>query len=254
MKMPRYLRLELLLPAAIFAALVFPAAAVRAQQAPPSAPPPQAQAQQTSPSLPPSDSGRKEESNAPAKKSQEQQTGTSNERLFWVFPDFLLIRSSKQLPPLSVGAKFKVAARGSFDYVEFPLYGLAAGISQVDHNDPAYGQGAAGYARRYASAFADGTIESFMTNAVLPSILRQDPRYYQLGKGGFFHRTGYAITWDPPHPRRFGKDSVQLFRNSRQCSGRRHFHLHLSSAQRTLGGQCIGSVGRATAATTRSLV
>ena len=53
----------------------------------------------------------------------EQQTGTSNERLFWVLPDFLLIENVTSLPPLSVGAKFKVCARSSFDYIEYPVYG-----------------------------------------------------------------------------------------------------------------------------------
>ena len=32
-----------------------------------------------------------------------------------------------------------------------------------------------------------------MVGAVLPSALHQDPRYYQLGKGGFWHRTVYAV-------------------------------------------------------------
>jgi hypothetical protein len=27
----------------------------------------------------------------------------------------------------------------------------------------------------------------------LPSLLHQDPRYFQLGKGNFFRRTGYAM-------------------------------------------------------------
>ena len=71
---------------------------------------------------------------------------------------------------------------------------MLAGISQAENSDPGYGRGAAGYGKRYGAAFADGTIESFMTSAVLPSILRQDPRYYQLGKGGFWRRTGYAVS------------------------------------------------------------
>ena len=121
-------------------------------------------------------------------------TSLVSERLFWVLPDFLLIENAKNLPPLSTGAKFKVVARSSFDYIEYPVYGMLAGISQAENSEPGYGRGAAGYGKRYGAAFADGTIESFVTGAILPSILRQDPRYYQLGKGGFWRRTGYAVS------------------------------------------------------------
>jgi len=71
---------------------------------------------------------------------------------------------------------------------------MLAGISQAENAEPGFGRGAAGYGKRYGAAFADGTIESYMTGTVLPSILRQDPRYYQLGKGGFWRRTGYAVS------------------------------------------------------------
>jgi hypothetical protein len=131
---------------------------------------------------------------APDTTTHEQQTGTSNERLFWVLPDFLLIENAPNLPPLSTGAKFKVVARGCFDYVEYPAYGILAGISLAENSEPGYGRGAAGYGKRYGAAFADGTIEGFVTGAILPSILRQDPRYYQLGKGGFWRRTAYAVS------------------------------------------------------------
>jgi hypothetical protein len=69
-----------------------------------------------------------------------------------------------------------------------------AGISQAANSEPGYGQGASGYAKRYGSAFADNAIGNYWTGAILPSLLRQDPRYYQLGQGGFFHRVGYTVS------------------------------------------------------------
>jgi hypothetical protein len=87
-----------------------------------------------------------------------------------------------------------VVARSSFDYIEFPWYGVLAGISQAENSEPGYGQGAEGYAKRYGSYFADGTIENFMTSAVLASLLRQDPRFYQESQGGFWHRAYYAMS------------------------------------------------------------
>jgi len=122
------------------------------------------------------------------------QSGTSNDRLFYTLPNFLTVQNAGSLPPLTTSQKFKVVARTSFDYVEYPWYGVLAGISQAENSERGYGQGAAGYGKRYGAAFADGTIENFMTGAILPSLLREDPRFYQSGTGTFWRRTGYAIS------------------------------------------------------------
>jgi hypothetical protein len=128
------------------------------------------------------------------KPADRTKAGTSNDRLFYTLPDFLTVQNVGQLPPLTTGQKFRVVTRGSFDYVEYFWYGALAGISQAENSEPGFGQGAAGYGKRYGSAFADGTIENFMTGAVLPSLLRQDPRFYQKDTGTFWGRTGYAIS------------------------------------------------------------
>ena len=122
------------------------------------------------------------------------QSGTSNDRLFYTLPDFLTVQDAGNLPPLKTSQKLKVEARTSFDYVEYPWYAVLAGISQAEDSERGYGQGAAGYGKRYGAAFADGTIENFMTGAILPSLLREDPRFYQMSEGRFWHRTGYAIS------------------------------------------------------------
>ena len=131
---------------------------------------------------------------AQGKDGQGQPTGTSNDRLFYTLPNFLTLENAKQVPPLTTGQKFKVVARSSFDYVQYPWYGFLAGISQAENSEPSYGQGAAGYGKRFGAATADGTLENFMTSAVFPSLLRQDPRFFQSGEGGFWHRTGYALS------------------------------------------------------------
>jgi len=115
-----------------------------------------------------------------------------NDRIFWTLPNYLTVENAKQIPPLTKGQKFKLVALGAFDPVEFPYVGAIALIDQAENSDPSFGRGFTGYAKRYGAAFADTAIENFMVGAVFPSLLRQDPRYYQLGKGGFFHRAGYA--------------------------------------------------------------
>jgi hypothetical protein len=120
--------------------------------------------------------------------------GTSNDRLFYALPDFLTVENAANIRPLTAGQKFDVVFRGSFDYVIYPWYGFLSGISQAQNSEPGYGQGAEGYGKRYGAAFADGTIENFFTGAIIPSVLHQDPRYFQLGQGSFWHRTWYAMS------------------------------------------------------------
>jgi hypothetical protein len=120
--------------------------------------------------------------------------GTSNDRIFFALPNFMSLENAGQIPPLTARQKFSVVARGSFDYVVYPWYGFLSGISQAENSEPGFGQGAAGYGKRFGAYFADGTIENFMTGAILPSVLHQDPRFFQSGKGGFWRRTGYAAS------------------------------------------------------------
>jgi hypothetical protein len=129
-----------------------------------------------------------------ASSTQGKVAGTSNDRLFYTLPNFLSLENAGQVPPLTEKQKFSVVARSSFDYVQYPWSGFLAGISQAENSEPGFGQGSAGYGKRFASAFADGTIENFMVGAVLPSLLHQDPRFFQLGEGSFKHKAGYAVS------------------------------------------------------------
>lgn len=136
--------------------------------------------------------GKDSDTQSNDQKTEEQQTGVSKDRLFWTLPNFLTVENASQIPPLSAGQKFKVVARSTFDPVEYPYLALVAAIAQAENSEPAYGQGWDAYGKRYGIAFGDNTVENFMVGAVFPSILHQDPRYYQLGKGSFLHRTMYA--------------------------------------------------------------
>jgi hypothetical protein len=122
----------------------------------------------------------------------QEQKNPKDDRIFWTLPNYLTVENGKQIPPLTTGQKFKLVALGVFDPVEYPYVGVLALIDQAENDDPSYGQGFSGYAKRYGAAFADTAIENFMVGAVFPSLLHQDPRYYQSGKGGSWHRAGYA--------------------------------------------------------------
>jgi hypothetical protein len=126
--------------------------------------------------------------------NQKPTQGPPSGRLFYALPNFLTVENAGNVPPLTTAEKFKLTARDSFDPVQFLWYGALAGIAQADNSERVFGQGAEGYAKRYGVRFADGTLENFMTHPIFGSIFHQDPRYYQLGKGGFLHRTLYAAS------------------------------------------------------------
>jgi hypothetical protein len=136
-----------------------------------------------------------EGSAVPAEASARRQTNsTSKDRLFFTLPNFLTLEKSATVTPLTAAQKFQLTARGAFDPFEYFWYGALSGISQAEDSERGYGQGALAYAKRYGAYFADGTIENFMVSAASPSLLHQDPRYFQMGEGGFRRRMAYAIT------------------------------------------------------------
>jgi hypothetical protein len=161
-------------------------------------------APQTAPETPPKSAGQTAPPSAPAPpadktkgaegKTAAPASGTSNDRLMFALPNFLTLENSAHVPPLTTGQKFRVVVRSSFDYVQLPWYGFLSGISQAENSEPGYGQGAAGYGKRFGAAAADGTIENFMTSAIFPSLFHEDPRYFQLGKGSFAHRAEYSVS------------------------------------------------------------
>ena len=143
----------------------------------------------------PSDQTQSQDKNAHSSRDGKNgESGTSKDRLFFALPNFLTLENAGQVPPLTAGQKFKVVAKGSFDPIQIVWYGALSGISQAENSEPGFGQGAEGYGKRYGAYAADGTIENFFVGAILPSVLHQDPRYFQSGHGSFFDRSGYSVS------------------------------------------------------------
>ena len=115
-------------------------------------------------------------------------------RILWVIPNYRAVSTSAHLAPLSTKEKFWLATQDSFDYSSFIFSGILAGIALANSSEPSFGQGASGYGQYYAHTFADGTIENYLTETIVPTLTKQDPRYYTLGHGGFLKRTGYSIS------------------------------------------------------------
>jgi hypothetical protein len=95
--------------------------------------------------------------------------------------------------PLTSKQKFELAWRSTVDPVTFALNGAIAGIQQAQNDFGGYGQGAKGYGERYGASYADLVTGTFIGSAILPSILKQDPRYFYKGTGSMRSRILYAI-------------------------------------------------------------
>jgi hypothetical protein len=127
------------------------------------------------------------------KSKLEKETGTVNDRIFEVLPNYGTVENAQNLPPLTSGQKFRLATAGVFDWGAYPFNGILSAIAQAKNDPQEYGQGWGAYSKRYAVSFADNSIGTYMTTAIFPSLLREDPRYYQLGKGRFAHRAYHAV-------------------------------------------------------------
>jgi hypothetical protein len=110
------------------------------------------------------------------------------DHMFGVLPNYTTVERMNAAPPLSPALKFKMASLNTFDPFVYPFIGAVAAVNRN------YGSGMAGYAKQYAASLADNSIGNFMTTAVLPSLLCQDPRYYERGSGSVLGRVGYAAS------------------------------------------------------------
>jgi hypothetical protein len=124
--------------------------------------------------------------------AQEEIREQEKQRVLGVIPNFYVSYISNAAP-LSPKQKFELAWKTSVDPVTFGLNGAIAGIQQAQDEFSGYGQGAQGYAKRYGASYANLTIGTFIGGAILPSIFKQDPRYFYKGTGSARSRILYAI-------------------------------------------------------------
>ena len=114
-------------------------------------------------------------------------------RIFYIIPNFRTSPSLAHYTPLTAAQKFKIATQDSFDRGTFVLGAVFAGEAQLAGDSPSFGTGASAYGRYFATSYADFVIGDYMTEAVFPSLLHQDPRYFRRGYGSNMSRLGYAV-------------------------------------------------------------
>jgi hypothetical protein len=126
--------------------------------------------------------------------SPTEEYGHQNKRILWIIPNYRAVSANSHLPPLNFKGELWLATQDTFDYSDFILVGALAGIEMAGRSQPRFGQGAEGFGKYYWHVFVDSAIEDYMTEAIVPAVTKEDPRYYTMGKGGLVKRTGYAVS------------------------------------------------------------
>src|SRR5579864_2272155 len=116
-----------------------------------------------------------------------------DKRILGIVPNYRTSPSLTEYKPLSAREKFVIASQDSFDRGTVILAAAFAGEGQLTNANRSFGQGAAGYGRYLGTSYADFVIGNYTTEAIFPTILHQDPRYFRRGSGSGWSRLGYAI-------------------------------------------------------------
>ena len=124
-------------------------------------------------------------------KAQVQLQQEEHQRVLGVMATFNTTRNKDALP-LTPRQKYQLFFKSATDPWPFAVAAFGAGIDQADNSFPEYGQGVQGYAKRFGAAYTDYFTGNFFGNAVLTSILHEDPRYFQKGTGSFTSRALWA--------------------------------------------------------------
>jgi hypothetical protein len=156
-------------------------------------------------------------------------------RLFGVLPNYTTVDKqpeasageSLDVPPMSAQYSFKLANLSSFDPVVFPFVGLKTALGAGASSDSSFGG-------RYGKAFADNAIGNFMTMAIVPSLLKRDPRYFRQGQGGLFHRMAYAASRSVVGQTRSGDPKFSISKVGGNLAAASLSNLYYSPADRTV--------------------
>jgi hypothetical protein len=155
-----------------------------------------AAAQQPAPEPAPTESATPAvpESAQPADADTAAATLGEDKRIFGVLPNYRTVEGSQPFSPITAKQKLTIATKDTIDGPSYVLAGLFAGLYQLEDQNPSFGQGLKGYAKRYVSAIADQDIGNYMTEGFMPVLLKEDPRFFRRGTGKFWSRTLHAAS------------------------------------------------------------
>jgi Carboxypeptidase regulatory-like domain len=184
--------------------------------------------------------------------AEEQVKIEETQRVLGVIPNFY-VTYQKDTLPLRPKQKFELAWKTSVDPVTFAATGGIAGVEQAQNGFSGYGQGSQGYAKRFGASYADTFIGTMIGGAILPTVLKQDPRYYYKGTGSTRSRVLYAMAnavickgdnghWQPDYSGILGSLAAGGVSNLYYPASSRGAWLTFENTFIGIGGSAIGNL------------
>ena len=183
--------------------------------------------------------------------AEQQIKEQEKQRLFGVLPNFF-VSYIPDAAPLTTRQKFQLSWKSRLDPVGFAVAGVTAGVQQARNDYAGFGDGAEGYAKRYAALYATSLTRGLITQVLLPTVFKQDPRYFYKGTGSVPSRIGYALSrsvikkgdngrWQPNYSGILGSLASGAISNLYYPpEDRNGVRLTLENAAIGIGGNAIG--------------
>ena len=182
---------------------------------------------------------------SPQEQAELEAKDEEKQRVFGIIPNFY-VSYAPNPAPLTRTLKFQMALKSATDPFTLAGVGALAGIEQATNKWKQYGQGAQGYGKRYGASYADVAAGTFIGNALLPVVFKQDPRYFYKGKSSKRSRLFHAIAgtfvarsdngnWGPNYSNVLGSMAAGGISNLYYPSNRRGVGLVFSTAAIRLG-------------------
>ena len=147
--------------------------------------------------------------------------------MFGVLPNYATVEGGEVAGRITTRQTFRMAALGSFDPYVFPFVGVVTVLNHAPDQS---------FARRYATALADNSIGNFLTTAVMPMAMGQDPRYFESGTGTIPRRIGYAASRSLITRSRSGRTQFNVSEIGGNAIAAAASNLYYSGAERSVGG------------------
>jgi len=125
--------------------------------------------------------------------AQEQLHEEEHQRVLGFIPNFYVVYEANAAP-LKPAQKFHLSLMSLIDPVTLAATAIGAGIDQENDDFKGFGQGAAGYAKRFGASYGSNLTSTMLGGVLLPTLLKQDPRYFYKGTGSYWSRGWYAVS------------------------------------------------------------
>jgi len=113
---------------------------------------------------------------------------------FYLIPAYHVMELSQPFHPIGPKEKFHIFVRDTFDQSALVLALFNSGIDEATGSYKGYGGGMQGFGKRLGAESAGVFTGNFMTGFFLPTITREDPRYFRKGPGSGGNRFWYAVS------------------------------------------------------------